>query len=184
MRALGKWSIKNNVSVNLIMIFIIMAGIFTVMKMRREMFPQFSLDMIVVSVPYPGSSPEEVEEGICIKIEEQIQSIEGIKTLRSTAREGAGEVLAELETGVDVSKILDEIKAEVDRIDTFPEEAEEPLVMEIINQDPTISVAIYGELPEKQMRHIAERIRDDLFDARAIANQVSGGWQEYRCIHS
>ena len=82
MHALGKWSIKNNVSVNLIMIFIIIAGIFTVMKMRREMFPQFSLDMIAVSVVYPGSSPEEVEEGICIKIEEQIQSIEGIKSVK------------------------------------------------------------------------------------------------------
>ena len=68
MRALGRWSIRNNVTVNLVMIFIILAGVFTVMKMRREMFPQFSLDMIVVSVLYPGSSPEEVEEGICINI--------------------------------------------------------------------------------------------------------------------
>ena len=166
MRALGNWSIKNNVSVNLIMIFIIMAGIFTVMKMRREMFPQFSLDMIATSVVYPGSSPEEVEEGICIKIEEQIQSIEGIKTLRSVAREGSGEVIAELETGADVQKILDEIKAEVDRIDTFPDEAEEPVVLEIINKDPTISVAIYGEVSEKRMRQIAEGIRDDLLDAQ------------------
>jgi HAE1 family hydrophobic/amphiphilic exporter-1 len=107
MHALGKWSIKNNVTVNLIMIFIIMAGMFTVLKMRREMFPQFSLDMIVVSVVYPGSSPEEVEEGICIKIEEAIQRIEGIKRLLSTAREGQGDVVAELETGTDVRKILD-----------------------------------------------------------------------------
>ena len=61
MYKLGKWSIKNNVTVNLIMVFIIMAGLFTVMNMRREMFPQFSLDMIVVTVPYPGASPEEVE---------------------------------------------------------------------------------------------------------------------------
>ena len=109
MRALGKWSIENNVTVNLIMIFIIMAGIFTVLKMRRELFPQFSLDMIVVSVVYPGSSPEEVEEGICIKIEEAIQSIEGIDRLLSTAREGQGNVVAELETGADVRKILDEV---------------------------------------------------------------------------
>ena len=178
MRALGKWSIKNNVSVNLIMIFIIMAGIFTVMKMRREIMPQFSLDMIVVSVIYPGSSPEEVEEGICIKIEEQIQSIEGIKTLRSTAREGNGEVIAELETGADAQKILDEVKAEVDRIDTFPEEAEEPLVMEVINQNPTISVAIYGDITEKRMRQIAENIRDDLLDAKLADNQSPGGWQD------
>ncbi len=178
MRALGKWSIKNNVSVNLIMIFIIMAGIFTVMKMRRELMPQFSLGMIWVSVAYPGSSPEEVEEGICIKIEEQIQSIEGIDRLRSTAREGSGEVVAELETGADVQQILDEIKAEVDRIDTFPDEAEEPVVSEIINKDPTISVAIYGKVPEKRMRQIAEGIRDGLLDAGMVAHQGSGGWQD------
>jgi len=178
MRALGKWSIKNNVTVNLIMIFIIIAGLFTVMNMRREMFPQFSLDMIVVSVAYPGSSPEEVEEGICIKIEEQIQSIEGIERFISTAREGNGDVVVELETGADVQKILDEIKAEVDRIDTFPEEAEEPVVMEIINQDPTISVAVFGEVSEKRMRQIAEKIRDDLLDARVVSQQSTGGLQD------
>jgi len=178
MRALGNWSIKNHVTVNLIMIFVIVSGVFTVMKMRREMFPQFSLDMIVITVPYPGSSPEEVEEGICIKIEEEIQSIEGIKRLISTAREGSGNVLAELETGADVQKILDEIKAEVDRIDTFPEEAEEPVVMEIIRQDPTISVAVFGDVSEKRMRHIAEKIRDDLLEAKIASNKGSGGIQE------
>lgn len=178
MKALGNWSIRNNVTINLVMVFIILAGIFTVMKMWREMFPQFSLDMIVATVPYPGSSPEEVEEGICIKIEEEIQSIEGIKRLISTAREGNGQVLAELETGADVQKILDEIKAEVDRIDTFPEEAEEPIVMEIINQNPTISVAVFGEVTEKRMRQIAEKIRDDLLEAKAAENMDSGGFQD------
>ena len=178
MRALGNWSIKNNVTVNLVMIFIIMAGIFTVIKMRREMFPQFSLDMINISVAYPGSSPEEVEEGICIKIEEEIQSIEGIKRLISTAREGNGNVLAELETGADVRKILDEIKAEVDRIDTFPDEAEEPVVMEIINQDPTISVAVFGDVSEKRMRQVAEKIRDDLLVAKMASDKGSGVIQD------
>jgi len=159
------------------MIFIIMAGLFTLLKMRREMFPQFSLDMIVVSVSYPGSSPEEVEEGICIKIEEKIASIEGIERILSTAREGSGQVIAELETGADAQKILDEIKAEVDRIDTFPDEAEEPVVMEIINQDPTISVAVFGDVPEKRLRQISERIRDDLLDAKMNSHSGSGGLQ-------
>ena len=178
MRALGRWSVNNSVTVNLVMVFIIMAGIFTVMKMRREMFPQFSLDMIVVSVLYPGSSPEEVEEGICIKIEEEIQNLEGIERLVSTSREGQGEVIAELETGADVQKILDEIKAEVDRIETFPEEAEEPLVMEIINQNPTISVALFGEVSEKRMRQIAEKVRDDLLVAAAAPIEGQGGIQD------
>ena len=117
MKSLGKWSIRNNVTVTLIMIFISVAGVLTVMKMRREMFPQFALDMIVVVVDYPGSSPEETEEGICIKIEEQIEGIEGIDRVLSTAREGSGEVLVELEPGVDAQKILDEIKTEVDRLE-------------------------------------------------------------------
>ena len=169
MKSLGKWSIKNNVTVNLVMVFIIVAGLVTVMKMRREMFPQFALDMIVVSVDYPGSSPEEVEEGICIKIEEQIEGIEGIDRMRSTAREGNGEVTVELESGTDVQKVLDEIKAEVDRIDTFPDEAEEPLVLEIINRDPTIYIAAYGDVAERNLRQAAEKIRDDLLDARIVS---------------
>jgi len=174
MKKIGKWSIKNNVTVNLIMIFIIVAGLVTVMKMRREMFPQFALDMIVVSVDYPGSSPEEVEEGICIKIEEQIEGIEGIDRMVSTAREGNGEVVVELESGTDVQKVMDEIKAEVDRIDTFPEEAEEPLVLEIINRDPTIYIAAYGDVAERDLRQAAEKIRDDLLDPRIVSQMESG----------
>jgi multidrug efflux pump subunit AcrB len=162
MKSLGKWSIKNNVTVNLVMVFVIVAGLVTVMKMRREMMPQFALDMIVVSVDYPGSSPEEIEEGICIKIEEQIEGIEGIDRMISTAREGNGEVVVELESG------LDEIKAEVDRIDTFPEEAEEPLVLEIINRDPTIYIAAFGDVAERDLRQAAEKIRDDLLDASRV----------------
>ncbi len=176
MKALGNWSIKNNVSVNLIMLFIIVAGLLTLVKMRREMFPQFSLDMINISVDYPGSSPQEVEEGICIKIEEQIEGIEGISRTVSTAREGNGSVLVELESGTDVRKVLDEIKDEVDRIDTFPVEAEEPQVIEVIKRDPTISVAVYGDLPEKRLRKIAEKIRDDLLDAQPVHADGSSGF--------
>jgi multidrug efflux pump subunit AcrB len=125
--------------------------------------------MIVVSVDYPGSSPEEVEEGICIKIEEQIEGIEGIDRMISTAREGNGEVVVEFKSGTDVQKALDEIKAEVDRIDTFPEEAEKPLVLEIINRDPTIYIAAYGDVSERRLRQAAEKIREDLLDARIIS---------------
>jgi multidrug efflux pump subunit AcrB len=151
-----------------------MAGLFTVMKMRREMMPQFTLDMIVISVDYPGSNPEEIEEGICIKIEEQIEGIEGIERIISTARESNGEVLVELESGTDAQKVLDEIKAEVDRIETFPEEAEEPLVLEIVNRDPTIYIAVYGDISEKRLRRTAEKIRDDLLDARFVSQLNSG----------
>ena len=175
MKALGRWSIKNNVAINLIMVFIITAGVLTLMKMRREMFPQFALDMIYVSVIYPGSSPEEVEEGICIKIEEKIEGIEGIDRMTSTARESRGSVLVELAAGADVNKVLDEIKAEVDRIDTFPDESEEPLVIEILKRDPTISIAVYGDASEKILRNLADDVRDDLLEADPVLPKSSNG---------
>ena len=169
MRALANWSIKNSVTVNLIMVFIIVAGLLTVMKMRREMFPQFTLDMINVSVEYPGSSPEEVEEGICVKIEEQIKGIEGISRTLAGAYEGRGSVTVELDSGADIQQVLDDIKSEVDRIDTFPDEAEEPIVTEIINRNPAITVAIYGDVSEKLLHETAEKIRDDLIDTGPIS---------------
>ena len=140
MKVLADWSIKNSVTVNLIMVFIIVSGLLTVMKMRREMFPQFALDMINVSVEYPGATPEEVEEGICVKIEEQIKGIEGITRTLSGAYEGRGAVTVELDSRVNMQQVMDDIKAEVDRIDTFPEEAEEPMVTEIINRNPAICI--------------------------------------------
>ena len=181
MRALANWSIKNSVTVNLIMVFIIVAGLLTVMKMRREMFPQFALDMINVSVEYPGSSPEEVEEGICVKIEEQIKGIEGISRTLAGAYEGRGSVTVELDSGADIQQVLDDIKAEVDRIDTFPDEAEEPIVTEIINRNPAITVAIYGNVSEKLLHETAEKIRDDLIDTGPIS--LAGVAIDYFCYN-
>ena len=169
MKALGKWSVNNRVTVNLIMIFVIVAGLWTVLGMRREMFPQFALDMINVSVAYPGASPEEVEEGICIKIEERINGIEGISRTLSGAYEGRGSVTVELKSDADVQQVLDDIKTEVDLIDTFPDEAEDPVVTEIINRNPAITVAVYGDVSEKALHEVAEKIRDDLIDTDEIS---------------
>lgn len=175
MKALARWSIRNNVTVNLFLVFLLVAGFLTLLKMRREMFPQFSLDMIYVKVAYPGSAPEEVEEGICLKIEEQIEGVEGIARVISTAREGAGSVLVELEPGTDARKALDDIKAQIDRIDTFPEEAEKPMVMEVLKEDPAISIAVYGDVSEKTLRRVAEEIRDDLLVAKPLPPGSAGG---------
>jgi len=171
MKSIIRWSTNNHVTVNLLMIFIVVTGLLTLSRMRREGFPQFSLDFIYVSVVYPGASPEEIEEGICIKIEEQIKGIEGITKIWSSASEGVGTVTAELDVDSDseVKKILDEIKTEVDRIDTFPGDSEKPVIIEIVLRDPVISVAIYGDVPERKLREVAEKIRDDLTDAQGIS---------------
>ena len=179
MKALGNWSINNRVTVNLIMIFIIVAGLITVMNMRREMFPQFSLDMINVSVVYPGASPEEIEEGICVKIEESIIGIEGIDRIFSTAYEGRGSVLVELDSDADTQRVLDDIKTEVDLIDSFPDDAEEPVVIEILNRNPAITVAVYGDVSEQLLHKEAEKIRDDIVDTESISLANLVGVRDY-----
>ncbi len=179
MKSLAQWSVNNRVAVNLIMMFIIVAGLLTVMNMRREMFPQFALDMINVSVVYPGASPAEVEEGICIKIEEKIKGIENISRTYSSSREGLGSVTVELDKGADVQKIMDDIKNEVDLIDTFPDEAEDPIITEIINRNPAITVAVYGDVSEKMLRRTADRIRDDLVDTGPISLATLVGVRDY-----
>lgn len=179
MNALGKWSVEHRVSVNLIMVFLIVAGFFTVIHMKREMFPQFSLDMINISVTYPGASPEEVEEGICVKIEEQLKSLENIKTMYSTALEGHGSVTLELVAGTDINIKLDEIRTEMDLIDSFPEQAEDPVIIEIKNNEPSIYLAVYGDVDERVLRDTAEKIRDDLVDTDAISLATLTGVREF-----
>ena len=179
MKNVGQWSVDNRVTVNLIMVFVIVAGLFSVFRMHREMLPQFALDMINISVVYPGATPEEIEEGVCIKIEEQIKGIEGISRTISSASEGSGSVTVELESDADIQSILDEIKAEVDRIDTFPEEAEEPMVIEIVNRNPAITVAVYGDVSEKVLRKAAEKIRDDLIDTDTVSLADLLGVRDY-----
>jgi multidrug efflux pump subunit AcrB len=179
MKHLANWSVNNRVAVNLIMMFIIVAGLLTVMNMRREVFPQFALDMINISVPYPGASPAEVEEGICIKIEEKIKGIEDIARTYSSSREGMGSVTVELDKGADVRKIMDDIKNEVGLIDTFPDEAEDPIITEIVNRNPAITVAVYGDVSEKLLRRTADRIRDDLVDSGPISLAALVGVRDY-----
>lgn len=179
MRAIGKWSVEHRVSVNLIMLFLFVAGGFTVLNMKREIFPQYNLDMIDISVRYPGASPEEAEEGICLKIEEQLKSLENVKTMYATAMEGYGGVTLELEAGTDINEKLDEIKTEIDLIDSFPDEAEDPEIQEIKNNDPAIYLAIYGDVDEKLLKVTAEKIRDDLVESEHISLASIIGVRDY-----
>ncbi len=156
------WMARNGVAANLLMLFILVTGFISLSSIPQEVFPEFSLDTIQITVEYPGATPEEVEESIVRRVEEQIESVDGIRRLTSTAAENVGTVSAELQLGTDVPEILDEIKAEVDRIVTFPEEAEEPEVQELTNRQQVISLAIHGNVDEQVLKELANRIKDDL----------------------
>ena len=156
------WFARNSVAANLLMVSIVVSGLFGVSNVRVETFPEFSLDRINVQVPYLGAAPEEVEEAVCIRIEEAIQGIDGIKQITSTASEGMGSVVVEVEMGANLRKVLDDIKSTVDAIDTFPEQTEKPIIREMVRRNHVIDVAVSGPIDEFTLKRIAERVRDEI----------------------
>lgn len=140
------WFAENHVAANLLMLFLLLAGTVTGLTMKLEVFPEASLDRINISMVYSGASPAEVEEGIVRKIEESVAGLAGIKKIDSTAMEGYGNVSIEVMKGWDLDSLLDDVKAEAARINTFPENAEEPVVREVIRKDRVIFLVVYGDV--------------------------------------
>lgn len=163
---------QNSVAANLLMILIILAGFISFSNIVQEVFPEASLDAIQIRVTHLGASPEEVEEGVVRRIEERIESVEGIKRISSVAAENIGVVTAELELGTEVSRALDDIKAEIDRIVTFPDEAEKPEVRELTNRLQVLQLAVHGNASERSLKELANQIKDDL-TAGGVASYVS-----------
>lgn len=152
----------NHVASNLLMMVFVVGGLVLGYSVKQEVFPEIALDLVRVSVSYPGAGPEEVEEGVLLKIEENLTGVEGIKQIKSVAAESAGIVTAEIIAGEDPDLVLQDVKAEVDRITTFPEDAEKPIITKVVNRREVISVVVYGDLPERSLREYAETVRDEL----------------------
>jgi multidrug efflux pump subunit AcrB len=156
------WFAANHVAANLLMLFIIVAGLMSALTIRKEMQPEIQLNWVQIQVPYLGAAPQEVEEGVVIKIEEAIQDVEGIKRLRSTAREGRGTVTAEIELDADFNAVMSEIKTKVDAISTFPALTEKPIITEIEATNPVVLIAIHGDLDDFMRKTLAQEVRDEL----------------------
>ncbi len=173
------WMADNGVTPNLLMVFLIVGGIFISMSIKKEVFPEFTTDSVTVSVTYSGSSPEEVEQGILLVVEEAIQGIEGIEEISAKAVEGKGTVIAELMEDVDRQKVLQEIKQEIDRIGTFPDDAEEPVVSLSSRKREVLQVSFYGDLSESVLREVGEQVRDRLLQHKAISQVEVVGAKNY-----
>ncbi len=162
MNSLIAWFARNGVVANLLMVSIVGAGLLGVYTVKKEVFPEISVDMVSVSVVYRGAAPEEVESGVLLRLEEAIQGVDGVDRVVSTANEGSGSVMVEVKTGYNTREVLDDVKSNVDAIDTFPEETEEPVIKEITNRMQVINLSISGETDELTLKRIGERVRDDL----------------------
>jgi multidrug efflux pump subunit AcrB len=178
-RGIIAWMTSNRVTPNLLMFTLIFGGLYFALTVKQEVYPEFDLDIVTVRVPYPGSSPEEVEQGIILVIEEAIRGLEGVKEVTALASEGAGTVTAELEEGADQQRIYQDIKQEIDRITTFPEDAEEPEVSLVMRRREVLDLLLYGDVSEWVLREAAEQVRDSLLQEPGITQVELEGAREY-----
>jgi len=175
MKRIVTWMAQNGVAANLLMVLLLVAGAASLLTIEQQVFPEFSLETVQVQVPYPGASPEEVEQGIILRIEERISAVEGVDEIRAVASEGLGVVVADLKLGIDEQLALDRVKSEVDRITTFPEDAEEPEVRLLSNRRRVLQVVVYGDASERALKETAYRIEDELTNRPNVTDvQVSG----------
>ncbi|MGH0031821.1 MAG: efflux RND transporter permease subunit [Myxococcota bacterium] len=156
------WMVRHRVAPNLLMGVLIVGGLLSARHTTQEIFPEFALDAVTVSVPYPGASPEEVEEGIVLVVEEAVRALEGVEEVTATAAEGVGSVVIELEDGADGQKALLDVQEAVARVRTFPVDAEEPNISLALRRRDVMSLQIYGAIEEFALRDLAEQVRDRL----------------------
>ena len=169
MKPIISWFGNNHVAANLLMCLIILGGMVTLPSMRMTTFIDIDLPYISITVPYLGAAPEEVEEGVCIRIEERLEGIEGIKHTYSNASEGMCSVSVELFEDADKSKALDEVKNRIDSIDTFPEETEKPITSAVVEVRNVLDLTITGPEDERTLKELAEQVRDDLTQLPGIS---------------
>lgn len=156
------WFIHNPVASNLLMLILIVSGLLAIPNIHQEEFPNVEIDAVRVTVPYRGAAPEEVESGVCIRIEEAIEGTEGVNQINSSAAEGVCTATIELVDGVDKNKVSNDIKSKVDAIDSFPAETEKPTTAEITVKATVLQIAIAGNADERTLKLLGEKVRDDL----------------------
>lgn len=156
------WMARNTVAANLLMLLFFVGGFISMMHIKQEVFPEVQLDIVQVSVEYPSSGPEEIEQGVLLSIEDEVRSLQGVKRVTSTALEGYGVVNVELLRGEDPNKALQDVKNRVDSIQSFPEDAERPIVQLLIPRRQVVSVIVYGQQSVHTLRDYAEIVRDEL----------------------
>ncbi|MCE2423066.1 MAG: efflux RND transporter permease subunit [Gemmatimonadetes bacterium] len=165
----------NNMVVRVVTLFLLVGGLFTAFGLVQEVIPNSSLDRVHIVVSYPGASPEEVEEQIIRRIEEQIRGVEGLGRVSAMASRGSGSVIAEFRNGTDIGRALNEVKAEVDRIPTFPAEAERPEVRELTTRQPFLRIIIRGDVPERALNELALQIEEGISALPNVSLARTGG---------
>jgi len=169
MRTIVYWFIDNPIASNLLMMVFLVSGVLAYMNTRQEEFPSIETGTIQVNVPYPGAAPEEVEQAVCLHLEEALENVENIQRMTSTAREGGCAATLQLEGGADLNRVLNDVKSTIDGIVTFPDDIEEPTVASFSPVSTVMSLALVADTDDASLKEIGEQIRLELIDLDGIS---------------
>jgi multidrug efflux pump subunit AcrB len=162
------WMTRNPVAANITMLILVLGGLIQAFNIKQEFLPSAELDTVTVSIPYPGASPEEVEQSIVLAVEEAVRGLDGVEEVTASAREGSGTVTVEVMPGYDLVRMSQDVQSEVDRITTFPEDAEEPIISVSSLRREVLSVIVSADTADTVLREVAEQVRDRLIVSPGI----------------
>ena len=179
MKKLIAYFIKYEVAVNIVIIAFIIFGLLGAFSLRSSFFPLSDSKNVIISVAYPGASPQEIEEGVVLKIEDNLKGLQGIDRVTSTSRENSGSINVEIEKGRDIDFMLLEVKNAVDRVPNYPT-GMEPLIVakqDVVRQ--TISFAISGDaVPLSVLKQVGRQVENDLRAISGISQIEVSGYPE------
>jgi multidrug efflux pump subunit AcrB len=170
---------SNGVAANLLMLLIVAAGLISTTELVQEAFPVLAFDAVEILVPYPGATPDEVEEAIVAKIEQQVESLDGAREVASVAAEGVASVIVRLRTSTDIARALDDIESAVNRVRTFPAGAERPEIREMTNRQSVIRLVLYGDVAERALKELAYDVEGQLASLAVVSAVRTTGVRPY-----
>jgi len=174
------WFARNGVAANLLMVTILISGLFSLStQIPLEIFPSIETDRISVNVSLRGATPEDVELGVAVRIEEAVQDLEGIERLISRSSEGSASVGIDVDNGYDPRELLADVKSRVDAINTFPSDAEKPVISLAQRKREVIAVTLSSDYGEKELNQYAEQIRDDILRIPGVTQIELSGVRNY-----
>lgn len=177
MHGMIAWFTRNSVAANLLMLTIVGIGLFaTFFRIPLEIFPDISREVITIETTYRGATPAEVERSISIRIEEAVADLNGIDNIYSDASEGVSRIRLELLNGFTTEQVIPDVKNRIDTVKAqFPDDVEEPIVAAIQRKREVISVVVSGDMSERDLRRLAEDVRDDLANLPEVTQvQLTG----------
>lgn len=174
-----RFGVQNPVPVSLLTAAMLIGGLVLGTQLRREFFPETTPEQAIVTMPYPGASPEEVEETLAIKVEDALAELDEVEEIRTSVSEGGGLITVEFHSGVNPDKARDEVERAIDALQDLPEESEQIQVQLLEPRMPVIRVALYGELDERVMKEAIRGVRDDLRGLPGMGEIVIEGTRPY-----